>query len=64
MPKIIQCTALADVVIIGSWAVKDDGRITMLPKQAPIAAFTFGTTTEGLPEWLDTLSSGPSGVMV
>lgn len=33
----------------------------MLPRQAPIASFTWGTTVDGLPKILDALSSGPGG---
>ena len=36
----------------------------MIPEKAPIAAFTWGTAAGGVPKYLDTLSSGPNGVMV
>ena len=48
----------------GLWALKESTPITMIPNKAPIASFTWDTTVEGMPKILDTLSSGPGGVMV
>ena len=51
-------------IITGLWALEESPPITMIPEKAPIAAFTWGTAAGGVPQYLDTLSSGPNGVMV